>query len=89
VRRFTTLHKEEKMADRRIPVHLIITGVYFLGALVTLIPMETADKTCLLGYKAVCSFSPISTLVLLALGGLHIFLQSQKSAEKELSKGVD
>ena len=39
------------MTSKRIPVHMIITGVYFLGALVTLVPMETASKTCLPGVQ--------------------------------------
>jgi hypothetical protein len=37
-----------------------------LGALglLTLIPSPGASKACLLGYKAKCTFSPISTLIL-------------------------
>jgi hypothetical protein len=60
--------------DRRVPVHRIFTGIYVLLALVTLVPMGTASKASLLGYEALCSFTPISTVVLLALGGLHVVL---------------
>jgi hypothetical protein len=67
------------MTNTRLPIHMIFTGVYFLLALVTLIPLGTASKTCLLGYKALCSFSPISTIILLALGCLHIYLQYKNS----------
>jgi hypothetical protein len=62
------------MTNRRIPVHLVFTGIHFLLAVTTLIPVQTASKPSLLGYKAHCTFSPISTIVLLALGGLHAFL---------------
>ena len=61
------------MTSTTVPVHRVFTIVYFLLALVTLIPTGTASKACLLGYNALCSFSPISTIILLALGGLHVF----------------
>ena len=62
------------MNDRKFPTHLIFTAVYFSLAIATVIPLASASKASLLGYKALCSFTPISTLILLALGGLHIFL---------------
>ena len=62
------------MANKKLSVHLVFTSIYFVLAGVTLIPMGTASKASLLGYKALCSFSPISAIILLALGGLHIFL---------------
>jgi hypothetical protein len=67
------------MTSNKVPSHIIFTGVYFLLALVTLVPFGTASKACLLGYKALCSFSPISTLGLLALAGLHIYLHKRKA----------
>jgi len=45
--------------------------------------METASKASLLGYKALCSFSSISTIGLLALAGLHIYLHNKKDIVKE------
>ena len=65
------------MTNKKVPVHLIFTSIYFVLAVVTLIPMETASKASLLGYKALCSFSPISAVILLTLGGLHIFLHQR------------
>jgi hypothetical protein len=70
------------MTDKKIPVHIVFTSVYFLLAVVTLIPMGTASKVSLLGYKALCSFSPISTIGLLALGGFHIYLHRRAAAKK-------
>jgi hypothetical protein len=70
------------MTKRKVPVHVIFTGIYLLLALSTLIPTQTASKICLLGYKAHCTFSPISTVILLALGGLHIFLHQRTLAKK-------
>lgn len=68
------------MNNKKIPTHIIFTGVYFVLAIVTLIPMGTASKASLLGYKALCSFSPISTIIFLALGILHIFLYKRNLA---------
>ena len=63
------------MSNNNISIHIMFTGIYLILALVTLIPFETASKASLLGYKALCSFSPISTIILLTLAGLHIYLQ--------------
>ena len=69
------------MNDKKSPTHLIFTAVYFGLALVTLIPLASASKTSLLGYKALCSFSPISTIGLVLLAGLHIFLHKRALAK--------
>ena len=63
----------------KMPIHILFTSAYFGLALVTLIPTATASKASLLRYKALCSFTPISTLILIALGGLHIYLQNRKT----------
>ncbi len=67
------------MTKKKSSVHLIFTIVHFSLAIVTLIPLASASKVSLLGYKALCSFSPISTLGLLALAGLHIVLHNWKA----------
>jgi hypothetical protein len=56
--------------------------MYVVLAVLTVIPREAASKECLLGYKALCTFSPIGTLILLVLGGLHIFLHQKVGAQK-------
>jgi hypothetical protein len=68
------------MNDQKSPTHLIFSGVHFVLAMVTLIPLASASKVSLLGYKSLCSFSPISTLVLLGLVGLHLFLHYRRPA---------
>ena len=62
------------MTDQKSPTHIIFTIVHSSLAVITLIPLGIASKPCYLGYKALCSFSPFSTLGLLALAGLHVFL---------------
>ena len=70
------------MTNKKISIHMIFMGVELLLAVLTLIPMPTASKASLLGYKALCSFSPISTIGLLALVGLHLFLHRRAEAQK-------
>jgi hypothetical protein len=70
------------MAEETLPAHIIFTIVHSSLAVITLIPLGIASKPCYLGYKALCSFSPISTLVLLALAGLHVYLHKRTLAKR-------
>ena len=69
--------------NRKTPVHLIFAAIEFVLAIVTLIPLSTASKESYLGYKALCSFSPFSTIGLLALVAVHIYLNSRKPTVKQ------
>ncbi len=70
------------MTNGKISTHMIFMGVEFILAVLTLLPRAAASKPCLLGYKALCSFTPISTLILLGLVGLHIYLQRKAPANE-------
>ena len=74
-------HKEKKMTNKKISTHMIFMGIEFVLAVLTLIPRAAASKACLLGYKSLCSFTPISTLILLAHVGLHIYLDRKALAQ--------
>ena len=69
------------MKGKKSPTHLIFTIVHFSLAVVTLIPLASASKTSILGYKALCSFSPISTISLILLAGMHILLHKRSLAK--------
>ena len=69
------------MNDKKLSTHLIFTIVHFSLAVITLIPLASASKTSLLGYKAICSFSPISTIGLILLAGMHILLRKRSLAK--------
>ena len=70
------------MMNKNVPIHMIFTCVHSLLAVLTLLPTGTASKACLLGYNALCSFTPISTVILFALGGLHVFLHLRSRAKE-------
>ncbi|MBU1169304.1 MAG: hypothetical protein KKD44_07045 [Proteobacteria bacterium] len=44
---------------------LIASIILMIGALVTLIPFAGASKPNIMGYRSLCSFSPVSTIILL------------------------
>jgi len=67
--------------NQKSPTHSIFTVVHIAGVLVTLIPVAFGSKANYLGYKSLCSFTPISTIVFLALAGLHIFLLKSSTAQ--------
>jgi hypothetical protein len=71
------------MTSKKISTHMIFMGVEFVLAVLTLIPREAASKACRLGYKALCSFTPISTAILLALVGLHVYLHMKAQSKAE------
>jgi hypothetical protein len=62
------------MSDNKISTHVIFMIVELILAVLTVLPTGTAGKDCLLGYNALCSFSPISAIILLSMVGLHFYL---------------
>lgn len=56
----------------------VVLFILVIAAVKTLIPNEQASKPCLLGYKAACSFTPISTIILIAIT-IGIFLITKET----------
>ena len=48
---------------------LIVTITVTASGLLTIIPYANASKQCLLSYKALCSFTPISTVICFVVAG--------------------
>ncbi len=55
----------KKRMHARLPM---IAFVFSVGGLLTLIPHAGASDTSILGYKALCPFAPISTILSLYVG---------------------
>jgi hypothetical protein len=52
------------------PLKIIIyvaIAIILIATVKTALPEAKASKPCLLGYKALCSFTPISTTILVAV----------------------
>ena len=63
-----------KMIRKDNLVHWVFVAAYFIAAVLTTIPRGAASKECLLGYKALCSFTPIGTAICISVIALHVIL---------------
>lgn len=65
-----------------LPILMIVS---VLAAISTVIPQASTQEPCKLGYKAHCSYTPISTALCLALAGVvcvirkGFFIQSEQT----------
>jgi hypothetical protein len=62
-------------------VLLILTILFTLAAISTLIPQSAASKDSMLDYKAHCSFTPISTVICLGVAGFLCRLRNKMFSE--------
>ncbi len=64
------------------PVLLVLSALLAAGAGLTLVPFPGAGKPSILGYKALCSFSPVSTAIMLfvsySLNGYRLKLKGRE-----------
>jgi len=60
-------------------VFVFIIVASSIAAIKTVIPDLNASKACLLGYKATCSFTPLSTAVLV-LVAISVFATAKRFA---------
>jgi hypothetical protein len=77
---FSRSSKEIEM-KKKLTVHMAFVYLYVVAAVLSLVPVSFVSKPCRLGYMALCSFTPISTVILLAMAVLHVFLQKKADAK--------
>lgn len=56
---------------------IAVIAILTIAAVKTVIPNADASKSCLLGYKAACSFTPISTAILI-IAAVIVFLVANR-----------
>lgn len=54
-----------------------LTVVFTLLALLTIMPSDEASKICMIGYKAHCTFTPISTILCIIPAGITCFIRKR------------
>ena len=67
---------------KKQPQYKILSGLAILmvvAALFTILPYPAASKVNLLGYKSLCAFVPLSTLILLGGAGFVRILRDVNS----------
>jgi hypothetical protein len=57
--------------------YLIISIICFIGAIITFLPYKNIDDECMLGYKALCAFTPVSSLILIVVGIFLLFIRKK------------
>ena len=57
---------------------LVLTILLVLGAVLTIMPISYAYRDCILGYKAHCTLTPIST-ILCVIGAVITYMVGQRS----------
>lgn len=62
-------------------IFLWLAILSFLSGLVTFLPYKNIDDECMLGYKALCAYTPVSSIVLFALGAFFLFLKSKANKQ--------
>ena len=67
---------------KKVSVHQAFVVIHAGAAALTLLPTGLVSKACRLGYKAVCSFAPISTAMLLALLAMHAVLLRREATPR-------
>jgi len=60
---------------------LALTMLFTLAAIITLLPNPGASKDNMLGYHAVCSGTPMSTLVLVICAGATCYFRKKYFTE--------
>ncbi len=69
------------MSQRKQPgytILILLTVLIVVLAILTMIPFDSASKVSFMGYKALCSFTPISSLLLILLAGVVCKIRSKK-----------
>jgi hypothetical protein len=60
---------------------LALTILFSLAAIITLLPNAAASKDNIMGYHAVCSATPMSTLLLVICAGATCFFRKKHFTE--------
>ena len=60
---------------------MVLTIVFTVVAILTIIPDSSASKVSMLGYRAHCSFTPIGTIIGVVLAGITCSIRRRRFTE--------
>jgi hypothetical protein len=63
--------------DTKTVVAAVVIFIWFICAVKTVIPNADVSKACIIGYKAGCSFTPISTAICI-IGAVVTFVVAKR-----------
>jgi hypothetical protein len=59
-------------------IFMVITIVFVLSGILTLLPVGNISENNILGYMSHCSFSPVSSLICFILAGVSCIIRKAK-----------
>jgi hypothetical protein len=62
-------------------IFLWLAIISFVAGIITFLPYKNIDDECMLGYKALCAFTPVSALILFVVGAFFLFLKSKANKQ--------
>jgi len=62
-------------------IFLWLAIISFVAGIITFLPYKNIDDECMLGYKALCAFTPVSSLILFVVGAFFLFLKSKANKQ--------
>lgn len=61
--------------------NIVLAVVMIILAIASVLPTGTASKVNILGYNSLCSFSPVSALILIAIAVASILIAKKNTGE--------
>jgi hypothetical protein len=72
-----------KVKKKGYTFFLILSIIFTLAAICTLIPSSAVSGECMIGYKAHCTYTPISTAICLVLAGAFCVIRRRAFTTEE------
>jgi hypothetical protein len=72
-----------RIKKRGYAFFLVLSIIFTLAAICTLIPSSTVSGECMIGYKAHCTYTPISTVICLVLAAACCIIRRRAFTAEE------
>lgn len=76
------MDKDHKNIKIQAGLFIIVATLSFIAAFLTLIPYDAAGKANIIGYKSLCTFTPVSTIVCLLASRTFYTLWKRKTGRE-------
>lgn len=70
--------EENKNEPKKGTLLMVLSILFILGGIFTLLPLHLADDKCILGYSASCPFTPISSLLMIATAVIMLLIRKKQ-----------
>ena len=71
-------NKNKSTGPKKGTLLMVLSILFIAGGIFTLLPLDLADDKCILGYSASCPFTPISTVVMIAVAIYMLLIRKKQ-----------